>query len=56
MTKGALDPRMWAVACVHWLKHAYAGTLLRMQLGFQKYKKDKFFAILIEVWNESHIV
>ena len=56
MTKGALDPRALAVACVHWPQHAYAGTLLRMQLGFQKYKKENFSAIFIEVWNESHIV
>ena len=37
-------------------KHAYAGIFLRTQLGFQKYGKDKFFAIMTEVWNESHIV
>ena len=27
-----------------------------MQLGFQKYKKCKFSAMMAEVWNESHIV
>ena len=29
---------------------------LRMQPGFQKYKKGKFCAIMAEVWNESHII
>ena len=55
MTKEALGLRTWVVAYIRKLKHAYAGTFLRTQLGFQKYKKDKFFAIMAEVWNESHI-
>jgi len=29
---------------------------LRTQLGFQKPKKDKFFALKTEIWNESYIV
>ena len=56
MIKVVLDPRTWAKACVHGLKHAYAGTLLRTQLGFQKHKKCKFSAIVTEIWNESHII
>ena len=56
MTKVALGPRMWAAACVHGPKHVYVGTLLRMQLGFQKYEKSKFNAIMAKDWNESHIV
>ena len=52
----ALGPHTWAVACVHKPKHAYIGTLLHMQLRFQKHKKGKFFAIMAEVWNESHII
>ena len=55
MTKVALGPCTWAAACVRGLKHAYASTLLRMQLGFQR-QKGKFFVIMAEVWNESHIV
>jgi len=38
------------------LMHAYAGTNLCTQLGFQKPMKDKFSALKIEFWNESHIV
>ena len=34
----------------------YMGSSLRMQLGFQKYGKCKFSTIIIEVWNELHIV
>ena len=34
----------------------YAGTDLHMWLGFQKPMKGKFFALKIELWNESHIV
>ena len=56
MTRVALSPRMWAVACIRRPKHAYAGTFLRTQLGFQKHKKCKFSAIKAEVWNEFHIV
>ena len=56
MTKVALDPRTWVAACVRGPKHAYAGTFLRMQLGFQEHEKDKFSAIVVKVWNESHIV
>ena len=55
MTKEALSPHTWAVACVRRPKHAYAGTLLCKQLGFQRHKKDKFSTIMAEVWNESHI-
>ena len=43
MTKVALGPHMWAVACIRGPNLAYAGTFLCMQLGFQKHKKDKFF-------------
>ena len=56
MTKVALGLRMRVAAYVCKLKHAYAGTFLHTQLGFQKHKKDKFFAKMVEVWNESHIV
>ena len=55
MTKVALGPRTWAAVCVHGPKYAYADTLLRMQLGFQKHEKGKFSTIMAEVWNESHI-
>ena len=37
-------------------KHAYVGTLLCTQLGFQKPEKCKFSVIMAEVWSESHIV
>ena len=47
---------MWAAACVRGPKHAYVGTLLHKQLGFQRHKKGKFSTIMVEVWNESHIV
>ena len=47
---------MWVAACVHGPKHAYASTLLHTQLGFQRYKKGKFSAIMVEVWNESYII
>ena len=56
MTKVALGLRTLAVACVHKLKHAYASTFLRTQLGFPKHKKGKFSAIMVKVWNESHFV
>ena len=56
MTKVALNLHTWVVACVHWPKHAYVGTFLLTQLGFQKYKKKKFSTIMAEVLNESHIV
>ena len=56
MTKKALGLCTWAAACVRGPKHAYAGTLLLMQLGFQKHEKDKFSTIMTEVWNEFHIV
>ena len=56
MTKVALGPRTWATTCVHGPKHVFAGTFLCTQLGFQKQKKDKFSIIVIEVWNESHII
>ena len=52
----ALGPRMWAAAYIRGLKHAYTGTLLHMQLGFQRHKKGKFSIVIAEVWNESHIV
>ena len=55
MTKVALDPRSWAVAYVCRPKHVYIGTLLHTLLGFQIHKKDKFFEIMVKVWNESHI-
>ena len=47
---------MWATTCVRGPKHAYTGTLLHTQLGFQKHKKCKFSTIIAEVWNEYHIV
>ena len=47
---------MWAAACIRGPKHAYTGTFFCTQLGFQKYGKCKFFAIMAKVWNESHIV
>ena len=56
MTRVALNPRMWAMACIRRQKHAYADTFLCTQLGFQKHKKCKFSAIKAEVWNEFHIV
>jgi len=56
MTKVALGLRIWVAACVCGPKHEYADTFLCTQLGFQKYKKDKFSTIMAEVWNESHIV
>ena len=56
MTKVALGPHMWAVACIRGPNLTYAGTFLCMQLGFQKHKKDKFFTIMAEIWNESHII
>ena len=56
MTKVALGMLTWVAACVRELKHAYAGTFLRTQLGFHKHKKDKFSTIMAEVWNESHII
>ena len=56
MTKVAIGSCMWVATCICGPKHAYAGTFLHTQLGFQKYGKCKFFAIIAEVWNESHIV
>ena len=56
MTKVAISPCTGAVACVCGPKHAYTSTLLCTQLGFQRHKKDKFSAIMAEVWNESHII
>ena len=56
MTKVALDLCTRVAAYVHVLKHAYAGIFLCMQLRLEKYKKNKFSAIMAEVWNESHIV
>ena len=66
MTKEALGPCTWATACVRGQQPAYVGRGLCMQtkacirrhipasqLGFQKHKKCKFFAIMAEVWNES---
>lgn len=52
----ALGPRTWAAAYVCGPKHAYIGTFLRIQLGFQKHGKFKFSTIIAEVWNEFHIV
>ena len=54
MTKVALGPHKWAVAYIRVPKHAYTGTILCTQLGFQG--KGKFSAIMAKVWNESHIV
>ena len=34
----------------------YVGISLHTQLGFQRYKKNKFSALNIEIWNESHII
>ena len=42
--------------CIQRPHAAYAGTSLRMQLGFQRHKKRKFLALKTEVWNESHII
>ena len=56
MTKVTLSLCTWAAAYVRWPKPAYASTFLRTQLGFQKYKKCKFSTIMVEVWNEFHIV
>ena len=56
MNKVALDPIMWAIAWAHGPKHAYVGPLLCMQLEFQKHKKCKLSAIMVEVWNESNII
>ena len=56
MTKVALGLRTWVAACIRGPKYVNTGIFLCMQLGFQKYKKDKFFTIMAEVWNESHIV
>ena len=56
ITKVAHGLHVWVAACLHELKHMYVGTSLRTQLGFQKHKKDKFFVIIAEVWNKSHIV
>ena len=55
MTKETLNPRTWVVACVRRPKYAYAGTLAYVA-RVSKTKKVKFFAIMAEVWNESHIV
>ena len=52
----ALDLHMWVEAYVRGPKHAYVGTFLHMQLGFQKYKKDKFSTIMAKVWNKFHII
>ena len=52
----AFNLRTWVAACVCEPMHAFTATFLHMQLGFQKYKKDKCSAIMAEVWNESHIV
>ena len=41
---------------VHGPKHVYASTILRTQVGFHRHKKGKLFAIIVKVWNESHIV
>ena len=49
MTKVALGPRTWATAYVHGPKHAYGGTFLCTQLGFQKHGKENFFAIMAKV-------
>ena len=44
------------MACVREPLPVYAGMILWTQLEFQKYKKEKFIAIMVEVWSESHIV
>ena len=49
MTKVAPNPQTWATACIRGPKHAYEGTLLRTQLGFQRHKKGKFSVIMAEV-------
>ena len=46
MTKVALGPHTWIAAYVREPKH----------VRVSKHKKCKFFAIMAEVWNESHIV
>ena len=56
MTKEALSPYTWVAACICKPKHVYASTFLHTQLGFQKHGKDKFFTIMAELWNESHII
>ena len=56
MTKVTIDLRTWVAAYVCEPMHVYAGTFLHTQLGFQKYKKCKFSALMDKVWNESHIV
>ena len=50
--KGQGNPRPVYIG----LMHVYTSTDLHTQLGFQKPMKDKFYALNIEVWNESHIV
>ena len=49
MTKVALGLRTWVATYVCKLKHVYAGTFLHTQLGFQKYKKEKFSTIMAEI-------
>ena len=56
MTKVTIDLRTWVAAYVCEPMHVYAGTFLHTQLGFQKYKKCKFSAIIAQVWNKSYIV
>ena len=55
-TKVAIGPRTCAAACVCGPKLAYIGTLLRMQLGFKKYEKGKFSAIMAKILNASHLI
>ena len=43
-------------AYVHSLKACVRRHELRTQVGFQKPMKGKFYALKIDVWNESHIV
>ena len=42
--------------CICRHKLAFAGISLHSQLGFQRHKKNKLFALKTEVWNEFHII
>ena len=46
----------WPSAHVRGPKHAYASTFLRTQLGFQKYEKGKFFAIIEWISHRLRVV
>ena len=49
MSKVALGLRTGVATYVRKLKYVYAGTFLHTQLGFQKYKKEKFSTIMAEI-------